>query len=260
MDRSAAMTDRSQTESQNPRSTGAGRGLRLPGAAVHPRRCRGAPHRHACRRRCSWPATRPQGQARGALSVPRFLDAGQAQSRLRRRDRGEPAVCAELYRGVIAITREPGGAPRARRRRRTRRVGGRDAALRRDEDARPARRAKAPSISTLADRLGRAIAAAHRARAGGRRRAVDRSARRSTSNRTMRRFVTTRRCSRSLRSHGSPRQAAPRSRGCARCWRRAPTRTRAPRARRPPSRQYRADRRAAGAVRCARVRSGRGVG
>ena len=85
---------------------------------------------------------RAQDQARGAFSVPRLFHAGKAQSRLRGRDRGQPAVRAD------DLSRRGGDHPRAdgglahRRRGRAGGMGGGDAALRRDADARSSGRAR----------------------------------------------------------------------------------------------------------------------
>ena len=133
------------------------------------------------RRRSSrcWPTPRPMAAERSSGSTPtrpRCSLPARAPSRssarcasrswtIRRRDKRKAACEAEIevnrpfapeiYRGVVAITREPDGAARARRRRRRRRVGGRDAPLRRERDARPAGGPR--RIDAAGRRLGRAV-------------------------------------------------------------------------------------------------------
>ena len=110
---------------------------------------------------------RLQGQARGALSVPRLFDAREAQGRLRGRARGQPAVRAEIYRRVVPITREPDGRLA---------LDGDGTPVewavemrRFDESATLDHLAEAGRIdAALADALGRAVAAAHATRARSR--------------------------------------------------------------------------------------------
>ena len=75
-----------------------------------------------------------------------------------------------IYRGVVRDHARGRRRARDRRRRRAGRMGGRDAPLRRDHDARPSGRARRASTIALADALARAVAAAHAAAPVGRRR------------------------------------------------------------------------------------------
>ena len=195
--------------------------------------------------------SRAQGQARGAIPVPRLFDAREAQGRLRGRARGQPAVrarrsiaaCADHARGRTAISRIGGDGDAGG-------MGARDAPLRRERDARPSG-GRGQIDDALADALGRAVAAAH-----ARRRSVDaepwiaalvrlyRAERRGLRANSPICFApaTVGRADRS-----EPRRA---SRACNRCCvERGRHGADPPRPRRPASRQYRADRRQAGAVR-----------
>ena len=160
---------------------------------------------------------RAQGQARGALSVSRLFDARQAQGRLRGRARGQPAVRARDL------------SPRRADHARGRTDGSRSAAtatpvewaveMRRfDENATLDHLADAGKIdATLADALGRAVAAAHAAAPRGRGRALDRRARDLYRRRTTRRSAQRPSCLPAPRRTHSPMRAAPRSRACVRC-------------------------------------------
>ena len=110
------------------------------------------------------PATRLQGQARRALP---FLDYSTLEKR--------KAACEaelevnrpfapEIYRRVVPITREDGGRLALGGAGDAGRMGGRDAPLRRERDARPSGGA-GKIDAALADALGRAVAAGARARA-----------------------------------------------------------------------------------------------
>ena len=132
-------------------------------------------------------------------------------------------------------------------------MGGRDAPLRRERDARPASRSRdRPSARRCAGARGRGGAPQG---AGGRRRAVSRCAR--GFHRTERCGISRRAGSVSGARHRSP--DAEERRG-ARSPETAAARARpagagAARPRRPAPRQHRADRRPSGAVRCPRIRS-----
>ena len=224
------------------------------GQSRDPRRRERQAHRHPCRRGLPGRPTRAQDQARGALSVPRLFHAGEAQSRLRGRDRGQPAVRAgDLSRRGRDHARAR-RRPRHRRRGRAGGMGGGDAALRRNPDARSSgrarrdRRARSPT---------RSAARWRKAHAGGAGRAPDLSRELADDHRAERRRVA--------------RRPRPVSRaGKWRRWRKAraqrftrvrpllEARERDGRVRALPrrsaSRQYRAARRRAGAVRRHRIR------
>ena len=220
-----------------------------------PWRRAGQAHRHPCRLGIPGRRPRAQGQARGALSVPRLFDAGKAQGRLRGRDRGQPRLTrrrstAAWWRSRARPTaRSPSAATASRWNGRWR------CPLRRDADARPSGRAGRID-DALADALGRAVARAHAAApvvtdAGF----VDELGRDHRAER--------RRARAPLPELFPPAAVARAERGDARRLRPPAPAARSARARRPgaalprrsASRQYRADRRRAGAVRRHRIRS-----
>ena len=132
----------------------------LLGRTRDPWRSGGQAHRHPCR--LGIPGRRPhlQGQARGALSFPRLFDPRPRKQACEAELEVNRPFAPEIYRRVVAITREPDGRLAL------------DGAgtpvewaveMRRfDEEATLDQLAEAGRIdAALADALGRAVAAAH---------------------------------------------------------------------------------------------------
>ena len=114
-----------------------GTGLRHAGRPGDPRRSAGQAHRYPRGLGIPGRHAHVQGQARGTLSLPGLFDPRPAQEGVRGGARGQPALRARNLprrRADHARGRRPA---RARRRRRTGRMGGRDAPLRRGCDPRP---------------------------------------------------------------------------------------------------------------------------
>src|SRR5262249_28386474 len=93
--------------------------------------------RSPCRLGISCRRPRVQGQARGALSLSRLFDAAQAQERLRGGASDQSAVRARNLPPRGGDHTRGGRRPQARWRRHGGGMGGRDAPLRRERDARP---------------------------------------------------------------------------------------------------------------------------
>ena len=111
---------------------------------------------------------RAQDQARGALSVSRFFHACQAQGRLRGRARGQPSLRAgDLSPAWWRSRADKDGSLAHRRRRRAGGMGGGDAPLRRDADARPSGASTAASTVRSPTRSAAAVARAHAAAPAG---------------------------------------------------------------------------------------------
>ncbi len=198
---------------------------------------------------------RAEGQARGALSVPRLFDAREAQGRLRGRARGQPAVCAgnlsrrraDHARGRMARSRSAATATPVEWAVEMRRF---------DENATLDHLADAGKIdAALADALGRAVAAAHAAAP-----AVEAAPWIAALADYIEQNDAAFRAMPELFPPGAVEALTEREPRRARAHPPAPARARRarphpPRPWRPASRQHRADRRAAGAVRRHRVRS-----
>ena len=212
------------------------------------------------RRRCSWPANASL-KVKRAVRFP-FLDYSTLDKR-KAACETELAInrrtAPDIYRRVVAITREAGRAAGARRPRRAGRMGGRDAPLRRE----PARSTISPRRERSTRRWPTRSAAPSRPRMPMRspptpRAGSPRSKATSTSMSTPSASSPT--CSRPRRTGRSRTPAAPPSRASARCCRARADGLHPPHPWRPASRQYRAARRQPGAVRRHRVQRGDRVG
>ena len=126
-----------QGRTTNERGRIPGTGLRHAGRPGDPRRSASQAHRYPRGLGIPGRHAHVQGQARSALSLPGLFDPRPAQEGVRGGARGQPALRARNLprrRADHARGRRPA---RARRRRRTGRMGGRDAPLRRGCDPRP---------------------------------------------------------------------------------------------------------------------------
>ena len=229
-----------------------GTGLRHAGRPGDPRRSASQAHRYPRGLGIPGRHAHVQGQARGTLSLPGLFDPRPAQEGVRGGVRGQPALRAgnlPRRRADHARGRRPA---RARRRRRSGRMGGRDAPLRRGCDPRPVG-------GSGPDRHGTGRCA--RPHRGGGARDGARSRCRSLGESAGRLYRRARRgLRRDARSVSARGRRRPRAREpCGLCPHpSAPGRARQPRSGPPHSRrsssgQHRPARRPPGAVRCHRI-------
>ena len=157
-----------------------------------------------------------------------FLDystLAKRKARLRGRDRGQPPFAPAIYRGVVAITREAGGAPRHRRRGRAGGMGGGDAPLRRERRRSIIWPSAARIDDALADALGRAVAQGACGGAGRQGCRLRRGAGRDHRAERCRARRRARRCLRPPQVEAlEPGDARGASRACGRCSKRASAR------------------------------------
>ena len=229
-------------------------GVRVPGRPGDPWRRAGPAHRYPCGLGVPGGRARPQGQARRAFPVPRLFDAGKTQGRVRGRARGQ----SRLRAGDLSPA---SWRSRARRTDGSRSTGGASRSSGRSRCAASTRTRRSTIWdqgrvdAELADRLGRVVAAAH----AERRPVVEAEPWLAALATFLEQNEAAFRAAPDLfpadevpASIARPRRARPLR---PLLLARGPPRPDPARPWRPASRQYRADRRTAGPVRCDRVRS-----